>query len=539
MFPPNNAKALYSVLFLAVVLIAIAFRVPSLKRRPMHTDEAVHAVKFGMLLEDGFYRYDRTDYHGPTLNYFTFIPAWLTSAERLTDVDERIVRIVPVVFGFGLIPLFLLLRQGLGRDAAVAAAFFTAVSPAMVFYSRYYIQEMLLVFFTFAVLVSGYRYLRSGHVGWAVATGISLGLMHATKETAVIVTGAMLLALLLTLLTSGDASAPRQAPSTGILLRHASIMLAATVLVSALFYSSFLTNSNGIADSYSTYASYVDRASQHERHIHPWYYYVGMLFYFKVASGPVWTEAMIPLFAVLGMFAAVTKRGVPGVDIALLRFISFYAVISLVAYSAIPYKTPWNILVALHGLILLAGVGVATAFRLPSRRFARLVVVLLLVAGGAHLARQSYLSNYEYYADPGNPYVYAHPTEDVLRIARRVQSVAESHPDGSNMMIEVITPEHEYWPLPWYLRSYPNTGWWSEASMEVPAAPLIIASASVEPDVLTKLYELPTAGQRHLYVPLFESYTELRPTVEVRGYVIKELWDRYQRNRPPQSEGLN
>lgn len=117
--------------------------------------------------------------------------------------------------------------------------------------------------------------------------------------------------------------------------------------------------------------------------------------------------------------------------------------------------------------------------------------------------------------------------------------MAESHPDGSNMMIEVITPEHEYWPLPWYLRSFPNTGWWSEVSMDVPAAPVIIASASVEPDVVTKLYELPPPGQRHLYVPLFDSYTELRPTVEVRGYVITELWDRYQRNQLQQSEGLN
>ena len=50
-----TARSTYAATFLAVILIAIALRAPDLSRRPMHTDEAVHAVKFGMLLEDGFY----------------------------------------------------------------------------------------------------------------------------------------------------------------------------------------------------------------------------------------------------------------------------------------------------------------------------------------------------------------------------------------------------------------------------------------------------------------------------------------------------
>jgi len=83
------------------------------------------------------------------------------------------------------------------------------------------------------------------------------------------------------------------------------------------------------------------------------------------------------------------------------------------------------------------------------------------------------------------------------------------------MYIEVISPEHDYWPLPWYLRAFPNVGWWSEVDMGVPAAPL----------------EVPPPGERDLYVPLFDSYMEMRPTVEIRGYVIKSLWDRYQQQR--------
>ena len=67
--------------------------------------------------------------------------------------------------------------------------------------------------------------------------------------------------------------------------------------------------------------------------------------------------------------------------------------------------------------------------------------------------------------------------------------------------------------------------------MEVPAAPLIIAKPDVEPALLRKLYEVPPPGERDLYVPLLDSYAELRPTVEIRGYVVKSLWDRYQQQR--------
>ena len=63
------------------------------------------------------------------------------------------------IFGIGLIGLLLLLTDGLGKTAVATAALLTAISPAMVFYSRYYIQEMLLVFFTLAALGCGWRYL--------------------------------------------------------------------------------------------------------------------------------------------------------------------------------------------------------------------------------------------------------------------------------------------------------------------------------------------------------------------------------------------
>ena len=46
------------LVFALIFLLAIIVRFYSLDSRPMHVDEAVHAVKFGELLEKGDYKYD-------------------------------------------------------------------------------------------------------------------------------------------------------------------------------------------------------------------------------------------------------------------------------------------------------------------------------------------------------------------------------------------------------------------------------------------------------------------------------------------------
>ncbi|MFC1724577.1 flippase activity-associated protein Agl23 [candidate division KSB1 bacterium] len=530
----SNSKYFYYFIFLIILIIALTIRLPELTRRPMHTDEAVHAVKFGELLENNYYRYDKNEYHGPTLYYFTLISAWIQSSKDITKISETTLRIVPVFFGILLLVLLLFLKPGLSRKAVIAAGFLTAISPMMVFYSRYYIQEILLVFFSFAVFVSGYRYIKSRHIGWVLAAGIFLGLMHATKETCIIAIGSMLASLFLLLLFRHKNNDASQKPFINVNFRdikHIAVLILSMLAVSAFFYSSFFTNPSGIADSYLTFGNYFNKASNNNWHIHPWYYYLKMIIFSKDLSGPVWTEVFILLLAGAGFFAVILKKGIADCNIHLLRFILFYTGFMMLVYSVIPYKTPWNMLGFFHGLIILAGVGAAALLNIISGRYLRIFFIVLLAAGSVHLVRQSFLSNYKYYADPSNPYVYGHTSDDIFRITDRVKELAEVHPEGNNMFIEVVCPENDYWPLPWYLRDFPNTGWWNEVNMNIPAAQLIIASPDIEPDIIKKLYEMPPPGEKNLYVPLFNSYTELRPMVELRGYVVKELWDKYLQNK--------
>ncbi len=514
------------MLILAATIAALALRLPRLRQRPMHGDEAVHAIKFGELLEEGVYKYKPDEYHGPTLNYLTLIPARLSSAEKLTQVSEVTLRIVPVFFGVLLVLLILLMDDGLKSGAAVYAAVLTAISPAMVFYSRYYIQEMLLVCFTFSAIVFGYRYTRSKNIIWALLTGMSLGLMHATKETCIIAFGSMFLALLLMLLMRRPKGTLANA-SKAIKTSHLIAALAAGVIVSALFYSSFLTNPRGILDSVRTYTTYFDRAANNRLHIHPWYYYLKMLIYSRYGDGPRWTEALIVFLAVLGFIAAVTKKGLSSANVNLLRFIGFYTLILTVVYSVIPYKTPWCMLGFLHGMILLAGVGAVALVKLLPNVLPRLIILLLLFEGSVHLIWQSYLSNYKFCADSRNPYVYAHPTIEVFTITEKIEEYASAHEDGYYIPIDVICREDDYWPLPWYLRAFKRARWFNEVDSDTASAPLIIASPDVEAALTNKLYSLTPPEKRQMYVYLFDKpyYVWLRPQVKLLGFVRKDLWD--------------
>ncbi len=214
----------------------------------------------------------------------------------------------------------------------------------------------------------------------------------------------------------------------------------------------------------------------------------------------------------------------PGVDRRLLRFLGFYAVLMVVAYASIPYKTPWCLIGFLHGFVLLAGVGAVKLFDASRGALARTLVVACLVAAAAHLGWQAWAGSFRFEADPRNPYVYAHTGRDVFEIARRVEQLALAHPQRLAMPIEIISREN-LWPLPWYLRRFSAVRWEREPSDGTGNAPVILTTPEMEGAVVRKLYEWPPPGERELYMNIFDGRVELRPGVEVRGYASKTLWD--------------
>lgn len=474
----------------AVLLVAAGLRITLLGGRPMHADEAILADKFGTMLAGGGFTYDPREYHGPVLEYLAWIPARLTGRTNYEALTETTLRIAPAVCGILLALSPLLLAPALGVTAAMSAAALVAVSPALVYYSRDFIPEMPLALWT-ALFLAGMC--RSG-VRWRVLAGLAAGAMIATKETATLALAAAALAYAATV------GRPRS-------WRGVTVFAGAAVGALVL-----LVGPGTLRQIGESLAAYGHKAVTGGPHDHPWYTYWQWMAGWHYGS----TEAPILILAAAGLAAAVKiPRAFP-------RFFAVYTLALAFFYSALPYKTPWCAVSILFGLSLLAGVGVAA---LESRR--RAVAPAAVIAAIAILASQDWRAAAPYAADPRNPWAYAQTGAGVFTIRDRVDEFVRASPEGRAVTLDVYTREN-FWPLPWYFRRYSNVRWWRQVGLEGRAAGIILVSPEMEPDVVRKLYQAPPPGERELYMNLFTGYVELRPQVEVRGYVAKSLWDRAQ-----------
>jgi len=532
-------KKAYLALFFCAVIGALLFRVVRLDIRPMHHDEANQAVKFGDLLERGEYRFDPNDHHGPSLYYLTLPMARVAGERTLAELSETTLRLVPALFGAGLLLLFLLLAGGLSREAALAAAALAAVSPAMTTYSRFYIQETLLVFFLAGLIAAGWKYARTRSGWWALAAGFSTGMMYATKETSVILFAGLAAALGLVFLmdgprarrgegagATGNARGGRNAPTKLRTALHATLFLAAGAVTAAIFFTSFFHNPQGLADSVRAIGASFNRAGHPGFHAHPWYYYFQSLAYSKSGSGSVWSEAFLLFLAAAGGIAAfghdAGKDGSPRFN----RFILSFTVVTAAVYSLVPYKTPWNILPFYLGLVLLAGNGVGLLLRISRFRLVKILILAALVPGFVNLTAQAYRANFTAPSDPANPYVYAQTSPDFLKLIASVEKIAAAGPEKKDLLIKVIAPSDETWPLPWYLRRYGRVGYWTSAETagDPGDAALVIASAANVEKVAMAL------GDRYQ-----QSFYGLRPEVVLALFVRRDLWDGYHKSAAPTS----
>jgi uncharacterized protein (TIGR03663 family) len=514
-------KAVFPVVAAGAVVLGLAFRLAWLDLRPMHHDEANQAVRFGQLLEAGEYRYDRNDHHGPTLYYLTLPVAWARGQTTLASLDERTLRIVPAAFGVGLILLLALTARGLGRVAAAAGALLAALSPALTYFSRFYIQESVLLFFVVGFLIALGRYAVGGGAAAVVAAGVCAGLALATKETATpILIAAVVSCAAARVWTSGrrGAEGPPESPPHGrpwppIRVAHVVGALVVAMLVAVTLYSSFFTSLSGVVDAVRAFGVYARRGVAPGTHGEPWDYYLRLLGY-SSSGGLVWTEGLVLALALAGAVFAWPKRSGGFWP----RYICLYSAITLVAFSLVRYKTPWNLLPFYGGSVALAGFGAAALLGVMRSRVSRGLLVAALLATAAQLGLQSWRANFRYPADQRNPYVYAQTSPDFLRLVARVAGVSAVHPDRERMLVAVVTGPYEQWPLPWYLRRMPRVGYWTTAGAVGPLdrMPLIIASADFAGGVEAAL------GDRYV-----SEFYGLRPGVLLTVFIERRLWDQF------------
>ena len=188
----------------SILVVAAVLRFYDLDLVPLHHDEGVNGNFLVRLVRDGYYHYDPANYHGPTLYYFAAIFPWLLRflfgrhAQDTYGLTTTAIRFVPALFGLATVGLVFALRRNLGTIATLTAAGLLAISPGAVYLSRYFIHETLFVFFTLGIVVAALKYFETARPAYLILAAVSAGLLFATKETAIISAGVLVIALVLT-----------------------------------------------------------------------------------------------------------------------------------------------------------------------------------------------------------------------------------------------------------------------------------------------------------------------------------------------------
>jgi len=440
-------------------------RTHDLARRPMHADEANQAVKLGDLLDAGRYAFDPRDHHGPTL-YFAAVPvAWLRGERSLATLTEATVRLVPALFGTAAVILLALLAAPLGRWPALAAAALFALAPPTVYYSRYFIQETLLLTFALATFLAVRAWWRTGLTRWAVAGGLCVGLMQATKASAPLFLVAAAIAFALVRDTRAATRRPRRDLACAVL---------AAFVTAFLLYSSFGTHLAGARDALGAYGHALTRfggdagPTGHEK---PWWYYL-WIFGWHRTGGLLWHQAAFSALAILGVLVAIVRRD------PLVRGAAIYTAIIGGIFSVFAYKTPWHAVHFVPGLAILAAATLAAIGRL---RTGRLVAAAFALITFATLFQQTWRASFLRPADLRNPYAYVHSSPDVLKYRALAEDALALAP---GLPVRVISAE--YWPLPWYFRGLPRVGFWTTPPDDCDGA-LVFASIENADAVRAKL----------------------------------------------------
>jgi uncharacterized protein (TIGR03663 family) len=445
-----------------ILLGAAIVRLLYLSAKVLHHDEGVNGLFLTTLFRSGYYHYDPSNFHGPTLYYFGWITTTINSFFYGRDgLSTFAIRIVTVIFGLGLVWLMLCLRRQLGDFGALSAAALAATSPGFVFFSRYFIHEILFVFFTLGVVVAVLRFRETKRPRYLMLASLSAALLCATKETWVITIAVWLIAIPCTRIYLRLRRAPEESPdaspqrgpsspaaaalndenwSSSRLYSTAAVLFAAVWI---LFYSSFFTNlPQGVYDSVRTFTFWF-KTSEAANVYGPTKYLEWMVY-------PKPTELPVMLLGFFGIALALWQA-----RDRFALYVSFWSMGILAAYSLVPYKTPWNALSIILPFVIMAGWALQQLYN--RRSVGAWAAFVTAIAASASLYLAVELSFFKY-DDDTQAYSYAHTKREFQGLVNKIDSIAAGNPEHKDIGITVMSSEH--WPLPWYLRDYTHAGYW-------------------------------------------------------------------------------
>ena len=439
--------------FLLILFLAIFLRLYFLDLKLLHHDEAIHAWFSYDLLTKGAWVYDPS-YHGPFLYYVT------AGMFALLGDSDLVARLLPALFGTLLIPLvYYIYRLGyLDQKQTLFAGLFLAVSPDMVYFSRFLRHDIFMLFFTLLLLVALLWYFDRGQTRYAILAAIAIAGGLSCKEEMPVI-------LLIFGIFFFYAVWRRR-----FILPHGwkadlIICVLLVVTIMSVLYSAFGAHiSTLVGQDYMLNTTGWYKAIEHWTAMHnqqrlggPWFFYIPLLLLYEV---PVFILAMIGTFQFLISGTNITltlKRAknwithrtfsLPTPELVAVslrqltkrdqeskksdeffRFCIWWMLLSMAFYAYVGEKVPWLLIHQLLPMTLVA------VYKLNWQKAAFAIIgTLFLIAMTWHIAFVP--------VDINEPIVQVQNSEDMRTVMRIID-----HSD------KIVLASKNYWPLPWYYR---------------------------------------------------------------------------------------
>ncbi len=415
----------------ALLLLALVLRTWDLGSRVFHHDESIHGWFTYQLANEGTYVYDPV-YHGP-VQYFA-----VAASFRLLGDSDLSARLPAALGGVGLVAMAMLLRARFGRRAALASGALLAVSPNVLYYTRFCREDVWSLLGTFGLFLWLDRWWRTRRVADLAAAAFWGAVAFASKENFYVL-GALMAPSILAAAWEPGRGLPlvaRLRSLLDVLERHGAAISGAILLfftLSELAYTLFLVHPESGNPVFQA-ISYWWGQHKLERVGGPRTYYLPRILQYEFAI-------VLPGLA----FIALRWRRFGPAE----RFLAALAPSSLVMYAWLGEKTPWLILHQILPFVPLAGAAWAAVASSRTRALA--------VAGPAAAATvlsTLSLSFWNPVLSPALPraesVVFTQTAPEVLPVVREVLDAAAAGEDPA-----ASVSGEGVWPLSWYFRRVP------------------------------------------------------------------------------------
>jgi uncharacterized protein (TIGR03663 family) len=498
-------RTLITACWIATACIAAFLRFDDLAARPFHADEATGAHITARRMERGGPTFDPTHYHGPLLADLAIPLCRARGENSWQEMTKQTLRLVPAIAGCLLVLLPLAGVRRFGHAPMLAAAAFLATSPLLVYYSRMFIHEPLLVFCGTAALFA-----MTCNRG-LIAAGALIGLMFAAKASFAISliawTGAAALLWWRSRRTIGPAAARA-------LAAPACAGIAAFILTAGLLYTGGLRHPQGALDALRTFFIY-QTVGGHDKDPG---WYLRLLLVPREAAGIWWYGTPPALLATWAAARAFRSNAPATASTTFTRFLALSATGHFLIYSLIAYKTPWLACLPWAHVCLLAGFAANDVLKCSATTRAALAAVICLSLLGQ--IRQSRAATGRLASDERNPFAYVPTRPDLESLATWLAKLRATYPAGTPDTAAIIGSD--YWPLPWYLRDMRKTGYWRDAPDSLAEFPLVFVMPEARQAVADSL------GTGHVALP-----RGLRAGVPLHLFVRNDVWEAWMRSGNP------